>query len=497
MKNLITSMHIIACIGFGMTSCSNKETQDQKPNIVVILADDFGWKDAACYGSTYFETPNIDRLASEGMRFTEAYSANPLCSPTRASILTGKNPDRLGITAPWCHMPKADPSLPQSEEAFHKMCLPLPRTYLPHEEYTLAEAMLDAGYRTVFLGKWHLGQDPYNPENSGFEQNIGGMSWGSPKSYFSPYKNPKLKDGPKGEHLTDRLAREAADYIRQHKDEPFFMCYWPYSVHSPYQAKKEYIDSFSMKKDPQNIQNCPTMGAMIKTLDDGVGTVLEALKSSGLEENTIVFFLGDNGPSKGVINGVPVSSAAPLRDKKGSLYEGGVRVPFIVRWPGQVEPGTVSREVVISTDLYSTALEVAGINPKPEQAVDSENLIPVLKQSGKLKREGIFVHYPQGHAWKSPEEAGASHHVSGTSVRAGDWKLIRRYETHPETFPDQLELFNLAEDISESRNLADKYHGKVKELNDMIDAYLEDTKALVPQPNPAYDKKYDKIYNGL
>ena len=494
MRYLITVIFMVACIGSSMASSINNDTKKQKPNVVIILADDLGWKDAACYGSTYLETPNIDRLASEGMRFTQGYSANPLCSPTRSSILTGKNPDRTGITSPWCHEPKADPSLPESEEAFHKMCLPSPRTYLPYEEYTLAEAMGDAGYRTVFVGKWHLGLEPYDPEHSGFEQNIGGQSWGGPKSYFSPYHNSKLKDGPDGEHLTDRLAQEAADYIGQHKDEPFFMCYWPYSVHTPHKAKKEYIDYFSKKKDPQGIQNCPTMGAMVKTLDEGVGTVLEALKSNGLEDNTIVFFLGDNGPSKGIVNGVPVSSAAPLRNKKGSLYEGGVRVPFIVRWPGQIESGSICREVVISTDIYSTTLEAVCIEPKPDQAVDSKNILPLLKQSGKLEREAIFCHYPYGHAWESPTEAGPAHHISGSFVRAGDWKLIRRYEIHPENFPDRFELFNLFEDISESKNLADIFPEKVKELNSMIDAYLEDTKALVPKPNPAYDKKYDEIY---
>jgi len=366
-------MTAAACFA-GRTSAMTKPPRDRRdmaaaqkgggrrPNVLLILADDLGWKDTGCYGSTYFETPRIDALAAGGMRFTQAYAANPLCSPTRASILTGKNPDRLGITSPWCHKPKQDCYMPERAEPFQRMVLPQPRTYLPDGEYTLAEAMRDAGYRTVFAGKWHLGLQPHGPTDNGFDRNIGGMSVGGPPSYFSPYCNPHLEDGPPNEYLTDRLAAEAAAWIDANGDHPFFMCYWPYAVHSPHQAKSEYIRYFQKKKDPRGVQRCPTMAAMIKSLDEGVGKVLDALSRNGLAENTVVVFLGDNGPSKDEINGVEVSTASPLRNKKGSLYEGGVRVPFIIRCPGVVEPATVSGQVVVSTDLYPTVLEMCGLD---------------------------------------------------------------------------------------------------------------------------------------
>ncbi len=470
--------------------------EKRKPNIIVILADDLGWKDATCYGSTYFETPNIDKLASQGVRFTEGYAAAPICSPTRASILTGKNPDRTGITSPWCHEPKQDPFLPETSDSFHKMRLPQPRTYLPDSEYTLAEAMRDGGYRTVFIGKWHLGLPPHDPEHNGFEANIGGKSWGGPKSYFSPYGNSKLKDGPEGEYLTDRLAKEASQYLQNNKDKPFFMCLWTYAVHGPWQAKKEYIEYFRKKKDPQGLQKCAVMGAMIKSLDEAVGTVMDTLDKEGLSGNTLVIFLGDNGPVVcHNVDGEPVSNTYPLRGEKAMMYEGGTRVPFIVRWPGHVKPGTTDTETVImSTDIYTTVLKAAGIEPKAGQAPDAVDLTPILEGTGKLNRKAVFFHYPEGHTYLSPDEDGASIYAPGSSVRCGKWKLIRFYETSTKNYPNRFELYNLAEDISESNNLAEQFPDKVQELNAMLDDYFQDTAALLPQPNPAYDSKYDYLY---
>lgn len=456
-----------------------------KPNIVFVLIDDMGWGDSGVYGSTFFETLNIDRFATQGMMFSDAHSANPLCSPTRASIMTGKNPDRLGITSPWCHMPPAEPSIPEVGPEWQKMLTPSSRTYLPHSEYTLAKAMKDGGYQTCFIGKWHLGHEPYYPDTHGFDVNIAGCELPGPPSYFSPYNNPRLRDGPEGEHLTDRLASEAIEYIRSHKERPFFLCLWTYAVHSPYQAKPELIEKYRKKEDPRGLQSSAVMGGMIEAADTNFGRLLDALDEKGMADDTIVIFNSDNGPSKGVVDGIPVSTAYPLRGLKGHLYEGGTRVPLIVRWPGRVEAGSRCDETVTSTDLYSTVLEAAGIEPRNEQALDAESILPLLDQRGKLNRDTIYCHFPQGGAFSGPKIQN-SNHVAGTYVRKGPWKLIRRYDSNIH-FPNRYELFNLSEDLGETTNRAFENPEKVRELNALIDAYLEDTKALVPAPNPAYE----------
>ena len=462
----------------------------KKPNILLFMADDLGWKDTGVYGSGYFETPHIDRLAGEGMRFMHAYSANPLCSPTRASILTGKNPDRLNITSPWCHFEPTDAHIPEKGEPWEKIILPYPQTYLPPGEYTLPRALGDAGYRPVHLGKWHLGKRPYHPENHGYEVNVGGQSWGGPRSYFAPYQNDMLEDGPEGEYLTDRLSREAAGLMQVEGDErPFFMALWTYAVHSPYQGKEDYIRRYEKKKDPFGIQDCPTMGAMVQSMDDAVGTVLSALEEKGLADNTIVIFMSDNGPSKGMVKGVPVSSAAPLRGMKGSVYEGGYRIPMVVRWPGRVAAGSVSHSIVTSTDIYATILEMAGVECRPEQARDSVSIVPLLDGADTPTRDTFFCHYPMGAAYTERDGVitpGSAHHISSTTVRRGNWKLIRRWDTN-EYFPDPFELYNLGEDEGEANNLAADRPDLVRELDAEIYAYLVDTGAHCPVPNPDFD----------
>jgi len=465
----------------------------KQPNILLFLADDLGWKDTGVYGSGYFETPHIDALAREGMRFTNAYSANPLCSPTRASILTGKNPDRLNITCPHCHEDPREGFVPETAEPWERVILPLPQTFLPTNEYTLPKALKDGGYRTVHIGKWHLGQRPYFPEDHGYEVNIAGQSWGGPRSYFPPYQNNLLEDGPEGEYLTDRLAQEAVQQmVAADDDRPFFIALWDYAVHSPYQAKEEYIARYEGKVDPHGIQDCPTMGAMVQSQDDAVGVILAGLEANGLAEDTIVIFASDNGPSKGYVNGVPVSSALPLRGMKGSLYEGGVRVPCIVRWPNVVEAGSVRHEIVTSTDLYATILEMAGLEAQPGQAPDSISMVPLL--TGDIRndaRSSYFCHYPQGPAYIQGADgtvvAGSAHHLAGTTVRRDDWKLIRRWDTN-EHFPNRHELYNLADDPGECHNLAAQHPDLAAELDALIDAYLADTGTLIPILNPAFDQ---------
>ena len=457
----------------------------KKPNIIYVLIDDMGWVDSGVYGSTYFETPSVDRFASEGMMFTDAHSANPLCSPTRCSIMTGKNPDRVGITSPWCHKPPEDANIPDDGPPWQKMLTPRPRTYLPHSEYTLAQAMKDGGYETCFIGKWHLGHEPYYPDSHGFDVNIAGCELPGPPSYFSPYRNPRLEDGPDGEHITDRLTTEAIDYIHTHKDDPFFLCLWTYAVHSPYQAKPDLIEKYRKKEDPRGLQASAVMGGMIECVDTNFGRLLDAVDREGIAEDTIVIFNSDNGPSKGVVEGTPVSSAYPLRGMKGHLYEGGTRVPLIVRWPGKVQPGSVCSGTVTSTDMYPTVLEMAGILPKSEQVRDGVSILPLITQTGVLERDTIYCHFPQGDAFSGPKSQNANH-IAGTYVRKGPWKLIRRYDSNIH-FANRYELFNLETDIGETTNLAFKYPDMVKELSGLIDSYLEDTRALVPIPNPAFN----------
>ena len=304
------------------------------------------------------------------------------------------------------------------------------------------------------------------------------------------YQNDTLEDGPENEYLTDRLAREAVEQLEVEGDNrPFFMAFWSYQVHSPFQGKDEYIRKYEKKTDPYGIQNCPTMGAMVQSMDDALGTIRSALEEKGLAENTIIIFMSDNGPSKGKVNGVPVSSAEPLRGMKGSVYEGGYRVPLIVHWPGRVTEERICHDIVTSTDLYTTILEMAGLTPKSGQPVDSESFVPLLDGSESPTRETFFCHYPQGPAYVRKEgeiTAGAPHHVASTTVRRGPWKLIRRWDTN-EHFPVPFELYNLEKDQGESQNLAEDYPELVKELDRMISDYLVDTQALVPQPNPDFD----------
>ena len=458
------------------------------PNILFILIDDMGWMDSTVYGSEYYDTPNVRRLAERSMMFTDAYAASPLCSPTRASILTGKYPARLAITAPAGHLPPLPPDkplLPSEGPAHQKVLIPQSKRFLPLEETTIAETLKEAGYRTGFMGKWHLGQpEQYWPQHQGFEVNIGGGGYPGPPSYFSPYRIKPLPDGPEGEHIADRLTDEALTYIEQHRDEPFSLFLWHYSVHAPYQAKEELIERYADRVDPRGKQDDPVMAGMLKSMDESIGRVLDRLDELELAENTIIIFFSDNGGNEydrvGPEKWLPTNND-PLRSGKGSIYEGGIRVPMFVCWPGVVEPGTKCSEVVSSIDFYPTLLEMAGVEPKPAKVLDGESLVPLLKQTGKLQREAVFCHFPH-----------RTHPPTGmlcqpcTSVRKGDWKLIRFYDTSEE-FPNPYELYNLQDDIGETNNLAEQMPLRVKELDALIDRFLEETGAIVPVPNPAYD----------
>ena len=430
-----------------------------QPNIVLILADDLGWTDLSCYGSDFYETPHLDQLAREGMKFTQAYSACTVCSPTRAAILTGKYPARLHVTD-WI------PGLPPENP---KLLVPPWTKYLPLEEITIARALQSAGYATASIGKWHLGGEEYYPEKHGFDLNIAGSSAPAPPSYFAPYKIATLPEGPQGEYLTDRLGEEAARFIEQHKDKPFFLYMPLFAVHTPIQGKEALIQKYRAKKRPGQKQTNAIYAAMIESMDDSVGRVRRKLDELKLADRTVVVFASDNGGR------VPTTSNHPLRVGKGSCYEGGTRVPLIVHWPGVTKPGSVCETPVISMDLYPTILEIAGRKETAPRSVDGTNLVALLRQDGELKRDALFWHYPH---YQHYQLGGATPYGV---IRAGDFKLI-------EFFDDmRVELYNLREDIGEQRNLAAQMPAKAQELRARLHAWRKEIGAQMPSRNPNYD----------
>jgi arylsulfatase A len=430
-----------------------------QPNVVLILADDLGWTDLSCYGSDFYETPHIDRLARDGMKFTQAYSACTVCSPTRAAILTGKYPARLHVTD-W--IPGQMPENP-------KLLVPDWTKYLPLGEMTIARAFRSAGYATASIGKWHLGGEEYYPEHHGFDINIGGTSTPNTPSYFAPYKIATLPDGPNGEYVTDRLAEEAARFIEQQKAKPFFLYVPLFAVHTPIQGKQALIQKYRAKRRPGQKQTNAVYAAMIESMDDAVGRIRRKLDELKLADHTLVIFASDNGGR------VPTTSNYPLRVGKGSCYEGGTRVPLIAHWPGVTKPGSVSETSVISMDLYPTILEIAGLKEDARKSVDGVSLVPLLRQEGGLKRDALLWHYPHYQHYQ----------LGGTTpygaIRVGDFKLI-------EFFDDmRVELYNLRDDIGEQRNLAAQIPAKADELRARLHAWRAEVGAQMPSRNPNYD----------
>jgi len=470
-------------LGFGAAAAvlpgALRAAPRRKPNFVFFLVDDLGWRDLGCYGSTFHDTPNLDRLAASGMRFTDAYAACPVCSPTRASIMTGKFPARLGITD-W---------IPGQRPKNRKLLAPPIHNQLALEEVTIAEVLKEAGYRTFFAGKWHLGGQGFFPEQQGFDINKGGHHAGSPPGgYYTPYKNPKLEDGPAGEYLTDRLAAESVRFLQTHGKEPFLLYLSFYTVHTPIQACKRHVEAYQKKADalpplkgPEQTrerngwtkmrQDNPAYASMVRAMDENVGRVLAAIDRLGLAEETVVIFMSDNGGLSTLgRRGYPTSNL-PLRAGKGWCYEGGIREPMIIRAPGVTRPGGTCSVPVTSTDFYPTMLELAGLPPRPEQHVDGLSLVPLLAGGKTLPRDAIFWHYPHYHG---------STWAPGAAVRAGDWKLVEFYEE------ETAELYNLAGDIGERRNLAQQMPQKRDELLGLLHAWQKRVGAKMPRPNPDY-----------
>lgn len=437
-------------------------------NVVLILIDDLGWKDLGCYGSDYYKTPNIDRLAAEGMRFTDAYAACNVCSPSRAAILTGKYPARMLLTQ-WLPSGRWDAKKYPMHEGRYVSNLPL-------EEVTLAEALREADYRTGFIGKWHLGTETYYyPRHQGFDVNVAGRDYGAPGSYFYPFEGKwkipttgqtLMKESPisgkPGDYLVDRLAEEAERFLRESAEGPFFLMLSHYAVHTPLQAKAD-IEGGYAKIDPQQRQGKPAYAAMVQSVDDSVGRVMRTLEDLEIADETLVLFTSDNGGF------AKATDNSPLRANKGSNYEGGIRVPLIIKWPGKTLPGSVSGEPVIGTDFYPTILDALGHPSRPHQHQDGMSLVPVLAGDGKLNREAIYWHYP--HYNQHPQSF-----PSGV-VRSGRWKLIEAYET------GEAMLFDLRDDIGEQKNLAASHPDKVTALSGLLKEWRQSVGADPMRPN--------------
>ncbi|QDT44492.1 Arylsulfatase [Gimesia alba] len=486
-----------------------------KPNVVLFLVDDMGWMDSSVYGSQYYETPNMERLAKQSMRFTNAYAV-PLCSPTRASILSGQYSARHGITSATGHLPPqpGGPRYDTKKSPNKKYIYPESKRYLDPKLITLAEVLRDAGYRTGHFGKWHLGAMPQHwPDKQGFETIWHCAPDPGPPNYFSPYgvhadgqptarhKVGNITDGPEGEHITDRLTDEALRFIENHHAEPFYLNFWHYSVHGPWQHKEQYTARYAKKKDPRGEQRNPVMASMLQNVDESLGRVLDKLDELNLTEKTLFIFYSDNGgnthswraddpklrnvtprhPKYKTIQSyrkwagpeAPTNNA-PLREGKGRIYEGGQRVPLMVRWPKHIKAGSLSDTVVGPIDMYPTILDVVQVEKPDEQILDGVSFLPVLLQQGTLERNALFTWFP--------------HLIPAVSVRAGDYKLIRRWEPHPD-YPDLYELYNLKEDIGETTNLAAKMPDKVKELDALIEGFIKETGALAPKPNPDFNPR--------
>ncbi len=464
--------------------CPTVRTAEQQPNIVLIVADDLGWSDTAVYGSEFYKTPAVDALAAEGMRFTNAYSSSPLCSPTRAALLTGLYPGRIGLTTPNCHIPDVilEASLPKQAGPESKTVTPIPVSRLSNEYVTIAERLKEAGYATAFMGKWHLGSDPYVPENQGFDVVVGGRENPGPPPpgfFFAPWNLDTLPQSPEGTHIDDVLGDAAVDFIEKNKDQPFFLDLWFYDVHAPFMAKQDLRDEFVELADQSAPQHSPTMAAMISTMDANIARVMAKLKELGLTENTLVIFTSDNGGNMyDEVDGTTPTNNAPLRNGKGNSYEGGVRVPFIAVWPGRIEPGSVDDTITSSIDVFPTLLQVAGLERDPAHPLDGESILPVL-DGGDIPARPYFDYFPHN--------VVATENVAGTSVRDGDWKLFRYFNDGPEQ-EDRFELYNLADDIGETKNLASSEPERVKRMDAMIDEHHADIGALVPFANPNYGR---------
>ena len=451
----------------------------KRTNFVFFLVDDLGWADVGCFGSTFYETPNIDALCASGMKFTQGYAACPVCSPTRASIMTGRHPVRVDITD-WI------PGMSASRAANAKFFQVEDRDNLALEETTIAEALKEHGYQTFFAGKWHLGSKGHWPTDQGFDINIGGCEKGSPPGgYYAPWQNPNLKSKRQEEYLTERLTEESNRFLETRDvDKPFLLFLSYYNVHTPITPYRKRIEHYQKKaaelfRDQTPVskehlaqsrgrQDNPEYASMIAAVDDSVGRLLDKLDDEGLADNTVVMFFSDNGGLCTTRRYGPTSNL-PLRSGKGWLYEGGVREPMIIRAPGVTRPGSVCDTPVVSMDFFPTMLQLAGLPSRHDRHVDGVSLVPLLQGNGEIAGRSLHWHYPHYHG---------STWTPGASIRDGDWKLIEFYHW------EKTELYHLATDPGEANELSTTHPAKSKELLSKLHAWQEQLGAKMPRPLP-------------
>jgi arylsulfatase A-like enzyme len=460
-------------------------------NVVFILADDLGWADTTLYGKTsLYKTPNLDRLAKRGMLFSRSYST-PLCSPTRASILTGQTTLRHGSTEPTHHKPEENLRAKLKERAgpLQKLLRVETANRLDTSLPTLGKQFKAAGYATAHFGKWHLGSEPYSPLEHGFDVDIPHYSGPGPAGAFvAPWRYKNFESNRSDEHIEDRMAEEAVKWMKSVKDKPFFLNYWMFSVHSPFDAKENLIQQYRSEIDLKNPQHSPTYAAMVHSMDDAVGTLLDAIDAAGIANQTVIVFSSDNGGN--MYNGIKEiddlgqsfiaspTSNAPLRGGKATMYEGGVRVPTVIAWPGVTKPSSRCDEIIQCIDFYPTFLKELGLSLPKDHVVDGINMMPALK-GGKIDRKGIFTYFPHNPMvpdWLPPS----------ISVHAGDWKLIRLFN-HGENGAHEYRLYNLKQDLGETSDLSKEKPELVQELDQLIQAHIDDTKGVIPLPNPQFD----------
>jgi arylsulfatase A len=440
--------------------------QTERPNIVLVVIDDMGWRDLGCMGSGFYRTPNVDALARGGMLFTQAYAAAPICSPTRACILTGQHPARLGMTD-WLPGRRDMPS--------QRLLRPQLTTHLPGSAITLAEALRERGYRTAHVGKWHLGGTEHGPEKNGFDVNVGGTQAGSPPGGYFQFKTPSLSLKP-GEYLTDRLAEEAVRFIGDNRERPFFLYLAHYAVHIPLQAKDELVERYRDHAKTGGVHNNAIYAAMVQSVDDSIGSIVKKLDEIERADNTIFIFTSDNG-GLSVREGAntPATSNHPLRAGKGYLYEGGIRVPLIVRWPATIKPGATSDVPVTSADLYATLVAAAGA--AGNAVVDGQSLLPLLKQEDGFQPRPLYWHYPH-YSNQGGKPSGA--------ILDDGWKLIEFFED------SRRELYNLRADPSEKLDLSVKEPARAGALAAKLVEWRAAVGAKMPAPNPEYGRSEPK-----
>ncbi|PQJ30323.1 N-acetylgalactosamine 6-sulfate sulfatase [Rubritalea profundi] len=459
-------------------------SKPKEMNVIFILADDLGWSDTTLYGQTkLYQTPNLEKLAARGMTFSNAYTNSPLCSPTRASVLTGQSPARHGSVNPAHHTPtirlqaSLRPNGPPGDKALKVNTV----TRLDNKLPTLGKLFKQRNYQTAHFGKWHLGTAPYSPRQHGFDVDIPNHPGPGPAgSYVAPWRFKNFKPNSPNEHIEDRMAKEATSWLKKiNKNQPFFMNYWQFSVHGPFNAKEKLIEKYKPLIKPGMKQNCPTYAAMVESMDDAIGTLLDAVDKAGIADNTIIIFISDNGGNmySQVDNTTPTTNA-PLRGGKACIFDGGTRVPCIVVWPGVSKAGSKSKERIQTSDFYPTLAKHLNLKIPKTHPVDGIDIMPAVKGE-KLERQAIFTYFPTPPPvpdWLPPSIA----------VYSGDWKLIRVFHGG-ENQKHDYKLYNLKNDIGEKKNLTSQYPEKVKTLDAMIDQHIKETGAVIPVKNPKFD----------